>query len=478
MKNKNKNLVSFLITVIVLLSVTIGFIFIPKIRHKSNSADNCEHKYEVINQINAGEFEPGCTVYRCAVCGNEKSERTKASGTLPQIYFNGNVEGIAKDSEVVVEAEYTDDDKSFHAFAAIKYQGHTAMLYDKKNYTVKFYEDENKNSKYKVSLHDWQENSKYCLKANYIDFSQSRNVVSANIWTDVVASRKSIDKNISVLQNYGAIDGYPIMVFINDDYQGLYTMNIPKDDDTYQIGDEKNEALFVINSSQSESAYFKKLLSEEDKKTIFDLEYCYGEDAGNTEWAYQSLNRFIAFVMENDGESFRNGIGQYLDVDSAIDYLLTAYYLGFTDNFAKNVLMLTYDGQKWIFSLYDMDTAFGLSFDGTKFYPPDHQLPTKNPDGSISSSTGSLLWDKLLRNYYPEICVRYKNLRETVLQNETVLKRYSDFIASVPSAYFEKELEIWKNIPQHDKNNMDQMSDFLNARSALLDNFFTGKGEP
>ena len=183
----------------------------------------------------------------------------------------------------------------------------------------------------------------------------------------------------------------------------------------------------------------------------------------------------ISFTVNNDGAEFKAGIGKYLDVDSAIDYLLTTYYLGFTDNFAKNALLLTYNGQTWIFSLYDMDTAFGLSFDGTKFYEPDYQIPERLSNGSITSSTGSLLWDKLLQNYYPEIRERYIELRQTVFQNENIIKRYESFINIIPQTYFEKDLEIWGNIPLHEKNNIKQMRAYLLERSSLLDMFFMSK---
>ena len=464
--------ITFIITVTVLIVISVGITIIAKTNHSPNSADICEHKWKKIEETFSGEFNPGYVHYRCYYCNNEKTERIKATCILPQIYFDGITDGIQKDSEVIVKTEYFDGDTHFSSFAAIKYQGHTSMKYDKKNYTVKFYKDKEKQEKNKISLNGWKENSKYCLKANYIDFSQSRNIVSANIWTDVVGSRKNIDENIASLQYYGAVDGYPVMVFINDTYRGIYTMNIPKDDDTYGIGDEKNEALFVINSSGSDSSYFKSVLSEEDKKSIFDLEYCYGEKSGDTEWAYNSLDELINFVINNDGNTFKEEIEKYLDIESAIDYLLTSYYLGLTDNFAKNALMLTYNGEKWIFSLYDMDTAFGLSFDGTVFFEPDFQIPVKNDDGSISSSTGSLLWDKLLQNFYPEICERYKELRKTVFVNDSVVKRYDSFIKSIPQTCFEKEIEIWGNIPLYKENNIEQINEFLNSRSKLLDEFF------
>jgi len=472
---KNNSPIAVITTAIILFTVTASLFIIPRIKKDNHSEDICEHQYQIISQTQPDEFNPGLTNYKCSKCGDEKAKRVKSTSVLPQIFFNGSIVGIDKDSEVLVKAEYFDKDKTFQTFATMKYQGHTSMLYKKKNYTVKFYNDENKKEKNKVSFHGWKESNKFCLKANYIDFSQSRNIVSANIWSDVVATRKSIDKNIEKLQNYGSIDGYPVMVFINDEYQGIYTMNIPKDDDTYDIGNDPGEALFVINSANSAASHFKSTLSEGDRKSIFDLEYCYGENENNTEWAYQSLNNLISFVKENDGDLFKAGIDKYLDIDSAIDYLLTTYYLGLTDNFAKNALLLTYNGEKWIFSLYDMDTAFGLAFDGTGFFNPDYQIPQKTQSGKFSSSTDSLLWDKLLQNFYTEICERYTDLRHTVLQNDGVVKRYDDFIKSIPQKYYEKDLEIWGEIPLHNENNIEQIYKYLEKRSALLDDFFAIK---
>ena len=471
-KKANKNFIVFIATVLIITAAVVAFAIFSNVQKKPIYPENCNHNFTEIKREEADEFTPGKITYKCSKCDEEKTERINALGELPQIYFDGSIQGIGKDSDVLVKVEYTDQDQNFDSFATIKYQGHTAMLYDKKNFTVKFYKDDKKEEKNKVSLNGWKESNKYCLKANYIDFSQSRNIVSANIWTDVVNSRKKLDANIADLQYYGAIDGYPIMVFINDEYQGVYTMNIPKDNDTYNIGDNENEALFVINSPNSESSYFKANLTEEDKKNIFDLEYCYGEDDENTDWAYESLDNLISFVINSDGKDFKNGISKYLDVDSAIDYLVTTYYLGLTDNFAKNVLMLTYNGEQWILSLYDMDTAFGLAFDGTKLYSPDYLLPKRNAKGELTSSTGSLLWDKLLINYYDEIKERYSELRKTTLNNDRVISRYEDFINTIPKEYYDKDLEIWENIPLHKKNNITQMKEFLDKRSKLLDEFF------
>ena len=199
------------------------------------------------------------------------------------------------------------------------------------------------------------------------------------------------------------------------------------------------------------------------------MEYYYGDDDS---WAYDSLDNLIDFVIKNDGESFKKGIGNYLDVDAAIDYLITTYYLGLTDNFAKNVLLITYNGERWIPSLYDLDTACGLAFDGSKIYGTDYPLPKKNDDGTLDSSSDSLLWDRILNNYSAEIKARYQELRKGTLDTEKTISKFETFISGIPHEYNDKDLEIWGDIPLHDKNNFEQIKSYLSERSSLLDKFF------
>ena len=338
------------------------------------------------------------------------------------------------------------------------------MSFEKKNYTIKFFEDAGESKKHKLSFNGWAPTNKYCLKANYIDYSMCRNVVSSNIWSEVVQSREVLDKIIAELEFYGGIDGYPVALFINDEYKGVYTFNIAKDEDTYKISDEENEAMFVINSAYSDAANFKALITEGDKKSVFDLEYSYPE---HSVWAYDSMNNLIQFVMDNDGVAFVNGIDQYLDVDAAIDYLITAYVLGVTDNFAKNMILLTYDGQQWIPNMYDLDTACGLIFDGTGYMNYDFCLPTINNDGGISSGTENLLWDRLLNNCSDRFMGRYFELRKNILSTNSLERKYLDFIDSIPLECYEEELELYPEIPYAYITQKDQITTFLNLRCDL-----------
>ncbi len=466
MKKKKKHAwPTFALTILILVALTAVILYFA-----TSPQLQCNHAFAVSKIISeATEFHPGKQEVVCKKCGETATERINATVDLPQMYLNGEtVDRITKTNGEMLEAEYTDRKTHFKALANTRFQGHTALGYDKKNYTVFFYEDEELHKKYKVSLNGWTRTHKYCLKANYIDFSSARNIIGAHVWTNVVSSRKSIDPDLRALEFRGAIDGYPTALFVNDEYKGLYTLNIPKDDDTYQIADEPNEALIMFNEDDSPAAHFKGNLKDSDKDTTFDLEYVFPEKA---EWPYERLNDLLTFVLESNDAQFRENIGSYLDTDAAIDYLITAYVLGLTANFSKNMMLITYDGKKWIPNLYDLDTACGLSYDGASFFEPSFSLPQRLSNGTISSGTDSLLWDRLLNTFSSEFVARYRELRSDVLSTQRIQTLFEDYMQAIPAEVFEQDAELYPNriLPTADAQ-LEQISSFLTQRTELLDN--------
>jgi len=91
--------------------------------------------------------------------------------SLPVLSFNGATGGMTKDNAVDLAYTYGD----LNGTASVKWQGSSSLSYPKKNYTVKF-------DQAFEAAPGWGAQRKYCLKANYIDFSHCRNVVSAKLW--------------------------------------------------------------------------------------------------------------------------------------------------------------------------------------------------------------------------------------------------------------------------------------------------------
>lgn len=115
----------------------------------------------------------------------------------------------------------------------------------------------------------------------------ARNVVNAILWGQICASRKPVNATLAACPNWGAIDGFPVVVAINDAFHGLYTFNIPKDGWMANMGSGEQECILCADS-QNQACQFKAEVTLEDD---FDLEYA--TDESNIEWIKTSLNELI-----------------------------------------------------------------------------------------------------------------------------------------------------------------------------------------
>lgn len=393
-------------------------------------------------------------------------ENTYEVVSLDKIYLTGDMSNISKDNEVKLKVNYTGNKANFEKYATLKWQGNSSISYEKKNYTIKLYEDENYEQKYKLSINNWDSRNKYVLKANYVDYTQARNLVSAKLWGQVVKSRDNVSYRLTSLVNGGAVDGYPVLLYINDEPQGLYTFNTAKDEDLFNMSG--NDEYLITSDSYKDDSLFKARVDFSDPNTGWEKEYMGNKTDEEVE---DSINKLIDFTINNDGESFKNGIGNYLDVDGAIDYMIYFYYICAADNTAKNMLWATFDGKVWLPSAYDLDSTFSNGNADFTFYTYDTMLPSFNDDGSIKSNTPNemLLWTRLLNNYRSEIKERYNELRKNILTSDSIIKMFESFRRQIPDNAYSDNLAIWPSLPNSGEDNYNRIYDFIKDREKLMD---------
>ena len=413
------------------------------------------------------DSKTGIYISICSRCGKEIKQRVPYNGTIPRIDLTGNVEGISKSDRVTLQFDFASPVESFTCFAYMSWQGHNSLNYPKKNFTVRLYDNKEITDKHKLIFQDWVREHKYVLKANYCDFSQSRNLIAANIWADMVASRETVFPTLRLTSNFGAVDGFPVIVYLNGDFIGLYTMNLHKDDDLYKM-DDAYDAVLIANSAVPAETRFKANALFKDEKNAWEIEYCGTDDC---KWAKDKLNELISFVMKSDDVTFRANIGNYLDVDAAIDYLIFIYVTGLKENAIKDLVLLKYhDCDVWIPSAYDMEQAFGLNNDGSAYFDAAYFLPYIN-NGTWYSDTDSLLWDRMLQSFESKLRKRYKDLRETILTEAGLKNRVKSFAEEIPKEYYEKDLLVWpRKLP--DGEQTDQMNMYIDQRLRILDEIF------
>ena len=366
---------------------------------------------------------------------------------LPKVYFEGNIENMtSKKDERKIKLTYVSKNLNFESYTLIKIQGSSSLAYDKKNYNIKLYQDKDYKNKKKVNV-GFGDQYKYCLKANWVDKTHARNIVTARI-TSKIQDKYNLFTNTP---NNGLIDGFPVEIYINNEFLGIYTWNIPKDDWMFNMDENNPNHIVLSGYSYSNATYFK------DYATFEDWEVEVGPETDET---LAKLNRVIEFVFKSSDEEFKNDFEKYFNLDATLNYFIMLNTGELLDNISKNFLLVTYDGKIWYPSLYDLDTSWGTTWNGKDTYEYDKSL--------IQHAELSLLWTKFERNFNNEIANRYFELRKDILTKENILKEFTSFINGIPASSFEKENNRWKNIPGRDLN---QITDFINTRIPIVDEY-------
>lgn len=378
-----------------------------------------------------------------------RREHTK----IPKLYLSGDISQMNDKKDVrQIAFTYNDGNEEISGYAKIKPQGTSSMMYEKKNYTLNFYEDESFEKELNIDV-GWGPQNKYCMKANWIDRTHARNVVTAKLATKV----QSKYNLLAEAPRNGLIDGFPIEIFDNGEFLGVYTFNIPKDAWQFAMDESNPDHIVICGEGWDDANLF---LAEPDFET-WSVEV--GEESEET---LQKMNRLFNFVVNATDEEFKENFSEYLNLDSALNYYVMADLAYMGDNLGKNMLIATYDGMEWYLSLYDLDTTWGTDWKGDEAY--------EFYSVSLLDMSRSNLFARMEKAFSKELAERYFELRQDLLSNENIMAEFEAFRAMIPAGSFEKEALRWSPhenfrwdaLPGAD---YDQIQRYLDAVSDRLD---------
>lgn len=373
---------------------------------------------------------------------------------IPKVYFEGDISNMTdKKDEREILLKFTSDNLSFEKFSKIKVQGSSSLVYDKKNYTINFYENDSFEKKSKVDMKKgWGEQSKYNLKANWIDKTHSRNIVSARLAGKIQEKYGVLNE----LPNHGSIDGFPVEVYINNEFLGIYTWNIPKDEWMFNIDKDNPNHLVLEGGWYTDYVNFKKYLDGFDG-TGWEVE------AGTTnKETVTNFNRLVNFINNSSDEEFVREFDNYLNKDATLNYLAMIYLIEGIDNTGKNMMLLTYDnGKTWYPCLYDLDSTWGTWTDGTL-----NESYKILPEDEIANHSTNNLFLRMIKTMPDEVSSRWFELRKDIFSKERILKEFNNFKESIPEESFEKERQKWQDIPGY---GVEQIEEFVDVRLDYVD---------
>lgn len=385
---------------------------------------------------------------------------------IPIISLHGDISNMTKDVKATLNYNFN----IWSGICDCKWQGSSSLSYPKKNYTITF----DKNLKI---VDEWGSHKKYVLKANYIDFSHCRNIVGAKLWGEICKNRTTdtiqllsengdficTENNIQVttdflpysLVNAGAVDGFPIALLINDEYVGLYTLSIPKDKWLFGMSEYPNSAILSAENTSSLASRFYSIANIDGED--FDYEYV----ASTESEVKTSLNRMITTVIDSNADNFDSTVSQYLDVDSAIDYFIFSLVTGNIDGLGRNYLLATYDGDKWFFSAYDLDSTFGNSPFSDYYINPSEQV--------LDYFTQHNLFNKLMQYKKNEVLNRFNKLKNSVLSVSSILTIFSNYEIKIPLALKNEEVKLWNKLKGTSSNNVNQVIMWYTQRLKIVE---------
>lgn len=372
---------------------------------------------------------------------------------LPILYLNGDVSTMTK--ETAVDMTYSFEENDMSGTASVKWQGSSSLAYPKKNYTIKF------DTAFEAK-EGWGEQKKYCLKANYIDFSHSRNIVSAKIWGECV---RRYEKYVATyyplkdLPNAGAVDGFPIALVINGTYAGLYSFNIPKD--AWMFGlDESNANHCIVSAGGGVTqTAFKEMPYIDGENFEFEHVSDNATDADKARFQTSIQNLYTALQNCSSRAALLNDVGKYLDIEKAIVYMIFVARTANYDGITKNYLLMTTDGGKWHMSAYDLDSTFGNNPYGDTYYYPGQYTYARLAETNMIF--------KRIYEYAPDLLYRWDE-KLYMLAPSHIGKEFYQYSVKIPKIYFDEEVKIWRELPGTATNNLAQIMSFCSIEDQLL----------
>ncbi len=410
--------------------------------------------------------------------GNIGNNVEPALMDMPRIYFSEGTLPTTK-TATMMRFDYYSKTNEYHGWAEIKCQGTSSMSYPKKNFTIKLYKDKAKTEKLKIDFKGWGKQSKFVLKANWIDITHARNVVSARIWGDIVKSRSgytNLPELLKTSPNQGAIDGFPITVYGNGYYQGRYTLNIPKDKWMANMDDSLDTHCILCGENYGSGCFrvLPKINGEDWTDELHDVV----PDTIKTSWTTA-----IHFVMTSSDSEFKANLQNYFNVESLIDYYLYGIESTNLDGFGKNQLFFTYDGIHWIAIVYDLDSTWGLWPNGSKILSNTYARE-QFEDFNGNGREGNLLYIRLQKLFINEIKTRYAELRQNIFTYPYLINKFEEFIQICPQDIVKEDYAsttangAYTGIPSTTTNNIHQIRTNIKERLDYVDSYINSLVEP
>ena len=418
----------------------------------------------------------------------------------------------------------------FKKKAIVKLQGNASTVFVKKGFSVKFCEDDWKGNKTTdIVIGNWVTQDAFHFKAFYTSFTKGECPVGYKLY-DKFMENKPTGRRVPFM-DYGLEDeyarcypdGFPCAVFLNSKFYGIYSWQLKKHRDNYNMN-RNNTSHIHIDGTLGTDQIWKGNISwtsfevrnpdpkpskwtlmcqngepyDGDKPTELmgaDSQYYNNNDLSCTNSAMvksqivalskymeeieQFENAYNSASGNNKDEALttlRAEIERRFSMEYLIDYVIFLNILQNWDGTAKNWQWTTWgeiDGKvRWYVNPYDLDSSFGVH-STTGFYI---LKPAQTTVGKSLSTPAGYVW----AYYLGDMKARYRYLRDAgAISYETIWNLMKKWIDSIGTLNYEREKVRWSETPGDRNPEIDERWEWQNVSyitySEASSNWLKGK---
>ena len=377
--------------------------------------------------------------------------------TLPRMDLYGDTTNMTPYQTVDMRIQYTspNEEKYGPSFNTgiqnnpVKIQGTSSLQYVRHNYTI-YLKDEYGNP---MMYNPYGEGKAmpdhvFCLKADYIESSHGNNTGMANFINDNVYDTK-LPPQLENPAMRSTIAGFPIVVYMNGEYLGVYNFNHDRySTESYGYDYKKypNMLVYEINSNSNTSAgaFYRYGDNPESSANINERNYyardfklIYGNRTSDSD-TYSEIKSLVEWVSVAEQDLFRETISEHFNKEYLFRYLLTVLMIGGVDSLGKNMKITTFDGKVWYPTFYDLDTCLGIDNSGYLTVQPDVEIE----EGSFNTSNSNL-WTKVMNYFASELKEEWALMRQGRFTLDNLLKYViENQIEVIPAKYYNDDAQV------------------------------------
>ena len=399
----------------------------------------------------------------------------------------------AKPTIINGEVSIKIDDVLIKKYATLGVQGTSTAIYPKKNWSLALFNNEAKSSAFEMSIDGLPFHDEFVFKADWVDATNMRNLLCNRLWEQIIQSRKGFPKrefneyiynasdatfeNRFPTRALGHVQGFPCIFKVNGEFYGVGCFNIGKKRQNYNLKKSNKKHIQLEDGSDGQRNLITWKASDWNVRNPSMSGYVEeGEIPDATVKA--SVDRLFAYHGSGQTNMIAN-FEQYYTKKNIFDKIIFSQAIYDLDGIAKNYMLTTWDGLIWHHLPYDLDSVFGLNYNGLNYLPTTKDVFThyESVGGEEQAAflSGRNFYRAILTGYKAEINARYKELRDNgILSVDNLYKLAMEIHLKWGDENFKKEFEKWTDRPSNTiiKTSISQILKYMEDRFIWLDTYF------